>query len=146
MTQVDDHICLGPGCKCHIKGIIKEKKPPRTKQLRNNSKAQERHIAKLFKTAGFEQSRRVPGSGSMAILPGDIDSDWFLGEAKMTRTGRMVIVPLWIRKIRKQAQQMGKRWWVLHTWTAEGNDQFEKLVTLDESTFFEILAQAKANE
>lgn len=144
----EPHDCVGRLCRDLVKeGTIGKRLKNTTKTRNNNSKNQERNLSKRYQDVGFEKARRVPGSGSISILPGDVDpGEWFMGEAKMTRTGKLTIQPTWIRKIAEQAKQMGRPWWVLHTWTAEGLDQFTKCVTLSEDTFYELLRRLKAAE
>lgn len=142
--------CLGAGCKecaSESRGIIKEKKPPRTKQLRNNSKAQERAIANDYQTAGFTKARRVPGSGAFASLPADVDAgELLLLECKMTRTGRMIIDPAWLAKVEGQAKQMGRPFYALHAWVADKTHPFDKWVCIREDQFFEILRRLNEAE
>lgn len=141
------HSC-SPGCKCHINsGRIKEAKQPRTKRLRNNSKAQEREIAKSYKEAGFEKARRVPGSGAFSTLPGDIDpQELLLAEAKETRTGKLTLNPDWVDKIENQARQMGRPWWAVHLWVAEDQSRYRKNVVISEEFFFSLLRRIKELE
>lgn len=148
---MEDHICLGVGCKeCLVLGINNGKKSrlkKTTKTLKNNSKNQERAIAKDYVKAGFEKARRVPGSGAFANLPADVDpGELLLLEAKMTRTGRMIIDPEWLSKTERQAKEMGRPFYALHTWVADESHPFEKWVTIREDYFFELLRRLNAAE
>jgi Holliday junction resolvase len=140
--------CLGPLCKeCLVDNLGKIKEPRQRKNIRNASKEQERNLSKRFKAAGFEESRRVPGSGNLAILPGDVDAgEWFLGEAKETRTGKQIIDPDWYDKIEAQAKRMGRPWWVLFTWVGTETSRYRKVVSMSEDTFFALIERLRAAE
>lgn len=113
-----------------------------TRSRKNRSKNQERELARSARLAGFSTAKRVPGSGALAGLPADVDyGEWFLGEAKETRTGRLTIDPEWIKKISNQARQVGRPWWVLHAWVGGETGPYNKVVIMDEKHFFGLMRQ-----
>ncbi len=140
--------CIQENCKHRQVAKLEERRQESKlktdpKHNKARSQNQERNIAKEYQKAGFEKSRRVPMSGAIVGLKGDISSDLFLAEAKMTRGGRLVVDPSWIQKIQQEAQDVGKQW-VLHAWAAGKEDNFTKVVILNEEYFFKLIAQLKA--
>src|SRR5712664_1383473 len=79
------------------------------KKLKNRSREQEREIAANYKAAGFPHSRRVPMSGAIATMKGDVDlGELFLVEAKLTRSGQLIIKHDWLEQVQKQSKDMGR--------------------------------------
>src|SRR5665213_176629 len=113
------------------------------KALKNRSEQQERTIAKGYVAAGFPKARRVPMSGAIASLKGDVNpGSLLLVECKETRQGRMVIKPDWLLQVRKQSKDMGRAGFMaLHAWVGEGSDNYYKVVLVDESLWFAILSK-----
>lgn len=111
-----------------------------TKARKDRSKHQERELARCYERSGFAKAKRVPGSGALAGLPADVDpGEWFLAEAKETRTGKLTLNPEWIRKIAAQAKQMGRPWWAVHCWVGQETGPYSKVVILDHDHFFELM-------
>lgn len=136
--------CLGPSCKCHS---LISKPEKGTKNYRNNSKAQERAIAKDYVKAGFPKAHRVPGSGAFVNLPADVDTDsLLLLECKMTRTGKMTLQPAWLEKTEQQAKKMGRPFYALHAWVADKTHPFDKWICIREDYFFELLRRLNEAE
>jgi Holliday junction resolvase len=116
-----------------------------TTARKNRSKAQEREVAKEYVKAGFENARRVPGSGAFATLPGDVDPGrLFLAECKETRRGRLTIDPEWLDKVESQSKSMGRPWYALHTWIGSETSRYRKTVTISEDFFYELLKEYHA--
>jgi Holliday junction resolvase len=135
-------------CSCEDKGLCKFCQT-RTilRSSKNKSREQERQLAKEYQKAGFAKARRVPASGAIAGLPGDVEvEDFLLAEAKFSGRGKLTINPAWIDKIRNQARQAGKKNWALHAWVKEGDDNYRKIVIVDPEFFFDLLKQLKAYE
>jgi hypothetical protein len=127
----------------------KPKRRPRNdpKARKDRSKAQERGISGSYRSAGFTQSRRIPGSGAFEGLKGDVDSgSWFLAECKQTRGGRLTIDPHWYDKIEREARDLGRPWWVLHAWVGNETSNYRRVVILDEDHFFQLIKRLKDYE
>jgi hypothetical protein len=122
------------------------KKDP--KHNRQRSQAQERSVTDEYKDIGYK-ARKVPGSGAFhdAMLLADVDvENLLLVEAKETRTGKMTIDPEWVGKVRAEAHALGKRFWAIHAWVAEGEKNYDKLVIMDQITWMTLLAERKDME
>lgn len=135
-------------CKeCQLDGIQARKRTP-IKALKNRSREQELAIGAKYREVGFKHARKVPMSGSIDILKGDIDpGELFLAEAKLTRTGQLVIKTEWLKKIRKEAIDKGyKDWYALHAWIAEGTEHYQKVVVVDEDLWYSVLKAYKERE
>ena len=111
------------------------------KALKNRSEQQERLIAKGYVVAGFPKARRQAMSGAMRVLPGDVDPmKLLLVEAKQTRQGRIVIDPQWLLQVRQQSRDLGRAgFYALHSWLAEGDKNYLKVVIVDEALWFAVL-------
>ncbi|SRR5258708_34666346 len=123
---------------------IKRQRVNDIKHRKERSQAQERELARSYQRIGFPQARRVPGSGAIASLPGDVDvEDLLLVEAKESRRGTLTINPDWIGKIRYQARNAGKKWYCLHAWVAKETGNYEKVVVVGEDVWLNLIAQLK---
>ena len=72
---------------------------------RNTHKAMERRIAKLL------GGRRIPLSGSLTLMPGDVITDKFLVECKLRASSgkkQIAIEKAWLTKIEKEAKSQNK--------------------------------------
>jgi hypothetical protein len=72
---------------------------------RNTHKAMERRIAKLL------GGRRIPLSGSLSFMPGDVITDKFLVECKLRGSSgkkQIAIEKTWLTKIEKEARSQNK--------------------------------------
>lgn len=118
-----------------------------TQHKKQRSKAQERGIARSYGIAGFKTAKRIPGSGAFQGLKGDVDpGEWFLGECKQTRGGRLVIDPRWYDKIEYEARNLGRPWWAVHAWIGDETSNYRRVVILNEPHFFELIRQLKGYE
>jgi hypothetical protein len=139
-------------CKeCLIEGIQEKKQAKKRvpiKALKNRSRDQELNIAKDYKKVGFLNARRVPMSGAISTMPADVDpGELLLVEAKLTRTGQLVIKTDWLAQVRRQAFDMGRRgYYALHAWVAKGDENYHKVVIVDEDLWFNILSQLLREE
>lgn len=135
---------------CQIEAIQAKKQFKRgpIKALKNRSRAQELEIGKEYRAAGFKKARKVPFSGAITDLKGDVDpGELFLAEAKLTRTGQLVIETKWLEKIRQEALDKGRNgWYALHAWIANGNEHYHKVVVVDEELFYKLLQGYKYAE
>ncbi len=114
------------------------------KHNRQRSQAQERSLADDYKDIGFSKARKQPGSGAFheAMLYSDVEvEDLFLAECKETRTGKMVIDPEWVGKVRAEAAAMSKKFWAIHSWVAKDEGHYKKLVVVDETTWMSLLRE-----
>jgi hypothetical protein len=114
------------------------------KHNRQRSQAQERGLTDDYKEIGFPKARKVPGSGAFheAMLYSDVEvEDLFLAECKETRTGKMVIDPEWVGKVRAEAVALGKKFWAIHAWMAKDEGHYKKLVVVDETTWMSLLRE-----
>lgn len=133
--------------ECQLEGMHEKKKGRRSgvpiKALKNRSEQQERDIAKGYVAAGFPKARRQAMSGAMRVLPGDVDpGKLLLVEAKQTRTGRMIIDPGWLLQVEKQSRDLGRAgFYALHSWVAEGTDNYKKVVIVSEPLWLAILGK-----
>jgi Holliday junction resolvase len=122
------------------------KKDP--KHNRQRSKAQERSVEGEYKAVGYK-AHRVPGSGAFheALLFADVDvENLLLVEAKETRTGKITIDPEWVEKVKAEAAALGKRFWAIHTWVAEEEANYKKLVIVEQDTWMTLLKERKELE
>jgi hypothetical protein len=139
-------------CKeCYLEILQAEKQAKKRvpiKKLKNRSREQELAIGAKYREAGFKRARKVPMSGSIDTLKGDIDpGELFLAEAKLTRTGQLVIKTEWLKKIQKEAIDKGYRdWYALHAWVADGNEHYHKVVVVDEDLWYAVLRDYKERE
>jgi hypothetical protein len=72
---------------------------------RNTHKAMERRIARLL------GGRRIPLSGSLILMPGDVITDKFLVECKLRSSSgkkQISIEKSWLTKIEKEAKSQNK--------------------------------------
>ena len=72
---------------------------------RNTHKAMERRIAKIL------GGRRIPLSGSLIIMPGDVITDKFLVGCKLRASSgkkQIAIKKAWLTKIEKEAKSQNK--------------------------------------
>lgn len=117
------------------------------KHRKERSQAQERELARSYREAGCEKAKRIAGSGSWGEVVADVDpGEWFLVEAKETRTGKITIDPGWITKVSTQAKQMARPWWALHVWIGEETGPYKKAVVLDEKHFFDLVKRLNDKE
>lgn len=65
-----------------------------------------RHEEMIAKRTG---DRRVPGSGNQKMMPGDLKSEQFLREAKMTTKKGMSINGKWLEKLIDQSLRVGRK-------------------------------------
>jgi hypothetical protein len=139
-------------CKECLLEVIQAKKQAKKrvpiKALKNRSRDQELNIGKDYKKAGFLKARRVPMSGAISTMPADVDpGELLLVEAKLTRTGQLIIKTDWLAQVRRQSFNMGRRgYYALHAWVAQGDENYHKVVVVDEDLWFNILAQLKREE
>lgn len=115
------------------------------KHNKARSQAQEREIAKGYKDIGFTKARRVPMSGALheAALLADIDpGEKYLVEAKQTRSGKLVLETVWLKKITAEAVSQNRRP-LLHAAIALDEGQFERWVSMPEQDWFNILKEHK---
>lgn len=149
------HVAWGTGsnrvkgsCSCEDKGLCKFcQTRKRLRSSKNKSREQERQLAREYQEVGFKTARRVPASGAIAGSPGDVEvEDFLLAEAKFSGRGKLTINPAWIDKIKSQAKQAGKKYWALHAWVKQGDDNYRKVVIIDPDFFMELIRQLKAYE
>lgn len=115
------------------------------KHNKQRSQAQERDIAGKYKDAGFHKARRQPSSGALheALLFADIDpGERFLVEAKQSRSGKLVLEPEWLRKIKAEAASQNRRP-LLHAAVAIDEGQYERWVALPEEDWFNLIKELK---
>lgn len=141
--KLDHESCDNPLCKCHA---LTQRKP---RNIRQASKSQEDRIAKEYQKAGFPKAHRVLGSGAFKkrVMVGDVDTeDLLLVEAKESRRGTLTIKPEWIDQVTREAKDKGRPWACLHAWVAKNNENFRKVVIVEESTWLDLLKQLKDSE
>ncbi len=115
------------------------------KHNKQRSQAQERDIAKDYKDAGFEKARRVPMSGALheAALLADVDpGEKYLVEAKQTRSGKLVLENVWLKKIKAEAASQNRKP-LLHAAIALDEGQYERWVAMPEEDWFGLLKEHK---
>jgi Holliday junction resolvase len=115
------------------------------KHNKQRSQAEERKIATEYKDAGFDKSRRVPMSGALhdALLLADVDpGSTFLVEAKMSRSGKLVLETEWLKKIKAEAASQNRRP-LLHAAVALDEGQYERWVAMPEEDWFKTLKEYK---
>jgi Holliday junction resolvase len=118
------------------------------KHNKQRSQSEERKINTEYKAAGFDKSRRVPMSGALheALLFADVDpGERYLVEAKMTRSGKLVLETEWLKKITAEAASQNRKP-LLHAAIALDEGQYERWVSMPESDWFELLKQTKELE
>ena len=118
------------------------------KHNKQRSQSQEREIAKDYKDAGFDKSRRVPMSGALheAALLADVDpGSLFLVEAKQSRSGKLVLEPEWLKKIKAEAASQNRRP-LLHAAVALDEGQYERWVAMPEEDWFKLLKEMKETQ
>lgn len=119
-----------------------------SKDVRHNkqrSQAQERDIAGKYKDAGFNKARRQPSSGALheALLFADVDpGERWLVEAKQSRSGKLVLEPDWLRKIKEEAFSQNRKP-LLHAAVAVGEEHYERWVALPEEDWFDLIKELK---
>lgn len=130
-------------CICEDKGLCKFcQTRTNLRNIKNRSKDQERQLAREYQESGFTRAKRVPASGALKGLPGDVEvEDFLLAEAKMSSRGTLTIKPEWIDKIRRQAREAGKKNWALHAWVKEGDNNYRKVVIVDPDFFFSLIGK-----
>lgn len=113
------------------------------KALKNRSKEQEREIAKDYKAAGFPNAKRQVMSGAIHYLKGDVDpGKLLLVEAKMSRSGRIIINPEWLEKVEQESKDLGRAgFYALHSWVAAGSDNYKRAVIVSEPLWYAILSK-----
>lgn len=153
MTSSESQVCSHGSIKglcldCLREGIHEAKQAKKRvpiKTLKNRSRDQEVKVGKDYKAAGFPRAKRQTMSGAISYLPGDVDpGELLLVECKLTRAGRIVIDPQWISQVEKQSQNLGRSgFYALHTWVAQDNEHYHKMVVIPESLWFQILSKFK---
>lgn len=116
------------------------------KHSKDRATAQEYAVRDEYREAGYTKARKVPGSGAYhdAALFSDVEvENLLLVECKETRTGKLTIDPEWVKKVEGEAKAMGKRWWAIHAWAAEGEAHYDKLVIVDQQTWMDLVKQLK---
>lgn len=109
------------------------------------SQSEERKINQEYKAAGFDKSRRVPMSGALheALLFADVDpGEKYLVEAKMTRSGKLVLQTVWLKKIKAEAASQNRKP-LLHAAIALDEGQYERWVSMPEEDWFQLLKEHK---
>jgi Holliday junction resolvase len=115
------------------------------KHNKQRSQSEERKIDKEYKAAGFDKSRRVPMSGALheALLFADVDpGEMFLVEAKMTRSGKLVLETEWLKKIKAEAASQNRKP-LLHAAIALDEGQYERWVSMPEENWMQFLKEYK---
>jgi Holliday junction resolvase len=114
------------------------------KHNKDRATAQEYAVRDEYREAGYLKTRKVPGSGAYhdAQLFSDVEvENLLLVECKESRTGKLQIEPEWVKKVSQEAKMMGKQWWAIHAWTAEGEQHYDKLVVVDQQTWMDLVKQ-----
>src|SRR6266704_1591530 len=115
------------------------------KHNKQRSQTEERKIASEYKDAGFAKARRQPMSGALhgAALLADVDpGSLFLVEAKMSRSGKLVLETDWLKKIKEEAKSQNRRP-LLHGAVAMDEGQYERWVSMPEDDWFKLLKEYK---
>jgi Holliday junction resolvase len=115
------------------------------KHNKQRSQAQERDVAGKYKDAGFQRARRQPSSGALheALLFADVDpGERWLVEAKQSRSGKLVLEPDWLKKIKEEAASQNRKP-LLHAAVAAGEEHYERWVALPEEDWFDLIKELK---
>lgn len=116
------------------------------KHSKDRATAQEYAVRDEYREAGYPKTRKVPGSGAyhQAILFSDVEvEDLLLVECKESRSGKLQIEPEWVSKVDGESKAMGKPWWAIHAWVAEGEKHYDKLVVVKQETWMDLMKQLK---
>jgi hypothetical protein len=88
----------------------------------------------------------MSGALHEALLFADVDpGERYLVEAKMTRSGKLVLETEWLKKITAEAASQNRKP-LLHAAIALDEGQYERWVSMPESDWFELLKQTKELE
>jgi len=87
-------------------------------------------------------------SGAIATMKGDVDlGELFLVEAKLTRSGQLIIKHDWLEQVQKQSKDIGRAgFYVLHSWIANGSEHYNKIVCIDEGLWYAIVKHFKEKD
>lgn len=114
------------------------------KHNKDRATAMEYAVRDEYREAGYLKTRKVPGSGAYhdAILFSDVEvEDLLLVECKESRTGKLQVEPEWVSKVEGESKAMGKPWYAIHAWVAEGEKHYDKLVVTKQETWMQLIKQ-----